>query len=295
MIRLFRSISIISTIFFAMKKVLLFSFVFLFISSLKAQIQYTDYGDGWVIPMHANEAVDVNNDGNVDFYVNGLNGELGVIPITLIGCFSSPSYDAVNNLGSRELSILEEGEMIQIDDFSMFDYIDDDRGTLFDADLGLADGWTDMEDEYIGFAVFIPGLSYVAINGWMKVAIDVTNETFIIKEMAYGEPSEMGAGGIKAGDTGQTVAVQTVDQLNELTIAPNPATDFVQLAFDYTGGQNLSVIIQNAIGKEIYRNNRATFGQTNLNIPTTDWTAGMYIIRFETQDGIRTEKLSITR
>jgi len=280
-----------------MKKVLLFSFLLLSIITLKAEITFTDYGDGWAIPMNTNEAIDINNDGFIDFNVNGLNDELGVTAIPLVGCFTSPSYDAYNNLGSRELSILQEGEMIQIDDFNMFDYIDDkgEGGTLFKPGIGLADGWTDMEDQYIGFAVFVNGDSFIAMNGWMKVAIDVSNQTFIIKSMAYGDPTEMGQGGIRAGQTQETVAIQTIDQLNELTISPNPATEFVQLTFDYTGGQNLSVIIQNTVGQEIYRNNTSTFGQTNLNIPTSNWTAGMYIIRFETQDGIRTEKLSITR
>ena len=278
-----------------MKKLLTLLFALFIFSTAQSEITYKSYGDGWVIPLNANQAIDVNDDGIDDFIINKLNAGLGMTSIIGTGCMASPST-TYNNLGSRELRIFQEGEVIQATNDNVSTYIDDEDGTLFKSNEGIADGWSDLEEEYIGFALF-PNSNWLTMNGWMKIAIDVNNEIFIIKGIAYEEPYLLGQGGreIKAGDTGQTVAIQTVDQLNELTIAPNPANDFVQLAFDYTGEKDLNLIIQNSIGQEIYRNNTTSFGQTNLNISTTDWTTGMYIIRFETEDGIRTEKLSITR
>lgn len=262
----------------------------------QAEIHYTDYGeDGWVIPMNANQAIDINGDEFADFYVNGYENELGVVPIPLIGCFTGAS-SYYNNLATRALQIHEKGDVISIDNNNMFDYVDDGRGTIMNPTIGFADGWTNMQEEYIGFAVFMPeDLSYVA-NGWMKVVVDAANLTLIIKEIAYEDNHLLGEGSIVVGETGQeVVSIDYIESLNDISIAPNPSNNQFQLSYDYIGSEELFISVQNSLGQEIHQVENPSSKSAKLNIVTSDWAQGIYFIRFETEKGIMSRKVLITR
>ncbi len=277
-----------------MKKILLFVSALLIFNSLSASINYTSYGDGWVIPMDANEAIDIDGNGTVDFYVNGITGELGFVPIFAVGCFSSPDETAYTSFGARELSLHQAGDLIQLNSTNFYDFIDDGRGSGYSVSGGFADGWADMEDVYIGFVVIVDGGD--SQSGWMRIALDETNKTLIIKELAYGEPQPMDTGGISVGDTGSTAVNNLSQDFGKIMIAPNPANDFFQIDFDYLGKKELSIVIQNGVGQEVYRNaSNFTLGKSTLNLSTSDWSTGVYFIRFETEDGVRVEKLNVAK
>ena len=74
---------------------LLFSF---FTLQSQSNIVHKDFGDGWVIPLNDNVPVVMDEDGNRDFFINRVDGELGFTGIFAIGCFASPSYDAMTPL-----------------------------------------------------------------------------------------------------------------------------------------------------------------------------------------------------
>ncbi len=276
-----------------MKKSLLLFFSFLILNSLSAEIYYTDYGDSWVVPMGANEGVDVDGNGEIDFYVNGEPGELGFVPIFAIGCFSSPSETAYTSFGARELTRHNVGDLVQLNSMNVYDFIDDDRGSGYSTNGGFADGWVDMEDVYIGFVIIVDN-GYKA--GWMKIAIDETNETLIIKEMAYQDSQLIDEGGINVGDTGTTSVNNLSDDFGKVSIVPNPANEFFQIDFDYQGEKELFVVIQNGVGQEIYRSN-STFGigESSIYLSAADWATGIYFVRFETEDGVKVEKLNISK
>lgn len=276
-----------------MKKLLLLSFLFLTMCTLTAQITYQDFGAGWEIPINANMEIDVDNDGTVDFLVNGYTDELGLVPVFLKGCFTSPDATAYNNIGSRELQLHEQDELILISNSNMFDYIDDDRGSSYSLTGGTADGWVDKEDVIVGFAVF--NSSNAVRNGWMTVSINLDHNTFIIKEWAYTDWGATDTNGILAGDRGET-SVKTLNTIEEMSITPNPADQFTQLDFEYTGSEALTVVVQNAVGKELYRSgSNIPVGNTTINLQTAEWTGGVYFVRFETDTAIRTERLVISR
>ena len=278
-----------------MKKFLLLSFLSITMYTLNAQITHTSFGDGWTIPLNANLAVDIDENGTTDFHINGHHDELGFVPIFAVGCFSSPSYGAYTSFNARELQLHEAGEMIQLNNINLFDYIDDDRGSSYSVTGGPADGWLDKQDVYVGFVVMINGGSNVR-NGWIRTAIDIENQLLLIKEWAYTEVQYQGQGGILAGDRGESTSVKTLNDIAGISISPNPASDRVQLKFDYSGSEDLSVVIQNSVGKEVFRTGSTlSNGSTNLNIQTDQWSSGIYFVRFETETAIRTEKLSITR
>lgn len=291
-----------------MKKVLLFFFTICMVSNLQAELFYTHYGpNGWNIGLNENVAVDIDNDGSNDFYVNSWNNELGFVPIFGKGCFSSPGSQAINNLGSRELTIHQAGEILDIS-VNTFDFIDDDRGSGFSATTNqLASGWVDGEDHYIGFFIFTSSRF-----GWMKVSIDVNSQKLIIKEMAYESESY---GSIEIGNTGQAATIPTMDiketsgileapvaneeiekEIQELSIYPNPAVEQVNINFDYQGVDQLSITVVNNIGQEVYQNiSNLNTGAINLEISTSTWDTGIYFIRFQSEQGIKTEKLVISK
>ena len=276
-----------------MKKTLLFITSLLILNSLSAAINYTNYDDGWVIPMGANEAIDIDGNGTDDFYVNGIAGELGFVPIYGVGCFSSPSETAYTSFGARELSRHQLGDLIQLNSLNLYDFIDDGRGSGYSVSGGFADGWVDMEDVYIGFVVIVNGDSQ---SGWMRIVLDETNETLIIKELAYEDPQPIDSGGILVGDKETTAVNNLSEDFGKVTIAPNPANDFFQIDFDYVGKKELSIVIQNGVGQEVYRSAaNFTLGKSTINLSTSNWSTGVYFIRFETTDGVRVEKLNIAK
>lgn len=274
---------------------LLLSFTFCALNA-QTQITYKNFGDGWVIPINSNLEVDLDEDGTSDFYINQYENEIGFSPVFAVGCFSSPSEFSYTSFNARELALLEEGDLVQINEINLFDFIDEDRGSAYSLDGGFADGWNDQEDVYLGFVIIISGNSPGVRNGWLKASVDTSNNALIIKELAYTAIETDYKGGILVGDKGQTTSVKMLDNIEAVTISPNPANERVQLSFDYSGNENLSVTIQNSVGQEVYRNNTGVLvGNTSLNITTSEWANGIYFIRFETATAIRTERLFIAR
>ena len=270
-----------------MKKALLLSFAFCVTLSLQAELNYTNFGpNGWHIDMNENVVVDIDNDGANDFYVNAWNNELGFVPIFGKGCFSSPSGTATTVFGSRELTIHQPGDILDAS-VNTFAFIDDGRGSGYSANTDqLADGWIDGEDQYVAFFIFTSGRF-----GWMKVEMDVTNQKVIIKEMAYESENH---GAIEIGYTGEAATIPTLDSketigvleapvaneeiekdVQELSISPNPALDKVNINFDYQGVEQLSIVVVNSVGQEVFRNtNNVITGKVNLEISTSTWNTG---------------------
>ncbi len=307
-----------------MKKAILFTFAFIFTLSLQAELHYQSFGAGWSIGLNQNVVVDIDEDGDPDFFINGYNNELGFVPVFGKGCFSSPSYDAINNIGSRELTLHQTGDVLD-QTLNTFDFIDNDRGSAFNANTNeLALGWTHMQDQYIGFFIFGSGRF-----GWMKVAVDTDNKKIIIKEMAYEDQYYTA---VTIGYTGQLPSTNTIatpnafevnpniesptstisrddlpvqsptstnqleKEVTELLVAPNPASDIVNITLNYMGEENLSIIVTNSVGKEIYRNpNNILQGETSVEISVSDWSNGIYFIQLQNEKGIKTERLSINR
>jgi len=278
-----------------MKKLLLtfsfFSFCFL---SLQSQIVYTDYGDGLRIALNENMPMDLDDDGTIDFYVNGFDNEIGFSPIFGIGCFSSPSDDAYTSFDARELSVFTEGETIVLNSINFFDYIDDGRGSMYHGDGVFADEWEDGVDQYIGFALV--GLS--TKDGWMRVAVDREANEMVIYEMAYKEqdPANSENWGIQAGDSGVSSVTDLGTDLTEFSVGPNPVVNYLKVQFSYQGETPLTVNVVDAIGREVYRS-FSTFrsGTHSLELQTADWNTGMYFLQLRNEKGIDTHKLHVNK
>lgn len=274
-------------------KNLLTIFLSLFlISNLFSQIVYTNYGDGWVIPMNANLAVDVDDNGAVDFYFNQKDGDLGITPIIVQGCFVGEGSNDYTSFGTKAIKVFTGGEYIELFGGTGDYYIENDTISFYTnrVDGGVfAEGWADLEDHYIGFGV----LDNPDFDGWMNISIDAASETLIIKEIAYAIDNGAGGGGIHIGQTELTTSTSLLEEgLSQVSISPNPAKDFVNLNFNYSGDKILSISILNSIGQKVQD---VTIGQltTSVEINTANLAQGMYLVRFETEDGAHIEKLSI--
>lgn len=292
-----------------MKKVLLFAVAFITTISLQAELHFQDYGpNGWHVGLNENVVVDFDQDGIQDFYINGFNNELGFVPIWGQGCFSSLGT-GTNNIGSQILTIHQPGDVMD-DNMNTFLFIDDGRGSSFSANTNeLADGWVHLQDTYVGVYIFTTGRF-----GWLKVAVDVNTKKLIIKEMAYEDTPHMP---ILIGDTGQTPVAEFPMQVGkvgsdvtsietsteelekdiaELNIFPNPASEKVNIFMNYEGNENLNVVITNSVGKEVYRTGNAFVqGETNLEIPVSQWSNGIYFVQFQSKDGTKVERISVNR
>lgn len=277
-----------------MKKSLLPVLLLFLAMNLQADIIYTDYENGLRIGLNENFAYDINEDGVVDFYVNGYTDEVGFVPVFQVGCLDSPWEMAYTSFNAREIKIQEFGATVQLNGANLYDYIDDDRGSMYSVSGGFAEGWEDMKDQYIGF-VLITMEGH--LDGWMKVAVDATTNEMVIKEVAYqSDGAANAAGGIEVGATIST-SVATIDEIVGLSLTPNPANSQLQVNFDYQGLSNLSVAVLNNIGQVIYRSASTSVftDKSQLTIVTTDWSIGTYFLRFESEEGVRTERFVVTR
>ncbi len=273
-----------------MKNLLLGIFAFFLMSNLFAQIQYTDYGDGWIIPMNANLALDVDEDGLTDFFLNQKEGDLGITTVPFHGCIIGTGYNDLTVFGSLKAKVFSGGENISQFWASEY-YIEDDDIAAYTKNFQngvFAEGWTNLDDHYIGFAILAGEFS----DGWMKIAVDSEAETLIIKEIAYVPAFD---GGINIGQTDITTSTALLENgLNNVSISPNPAKDFFNLNFDYTGDKILTISVLNSVGQKVKDLTQSRVNSTR-EINTANLAQGIYFVRFETEDGAHTEKLSINK
>lgn len=279
-----------------MTKNLLLLCSLLFISfSASSQITYIDFGVGLATHVDTKRAMDIDEDGVIDFYINGVEGELGFSPIWGKGCFTSPSAVAFTQFGARELKRHTSNALIKISDFNMFDYIDDDRGSAYSTTGGLANGWAHDTEVLVGFAVFADNFVDVR-NGWMSVKLDLTTNEIIILEMAFTEMQPIGQGSINAGYKGDLTAVPNLDGiLNSVSVGPNPADAFAMVNYNYTGSATLNISVFSTTGKLIYSETpNNSYGMTRTYLNTNSWDAGVYFVQFSTTEGVQTERLLVS-
>jgi hypothetical protein len=83
-----------------------------------------------------------------------------------------------------------------------------------------------------------------------------------------------------------------IDQVNEgkISIYPNPATDNVQVKSDFT---ITSIDVLNYIGQTVYT--RQNVSDKNVKINVANLTPGVYFLKVNTVEGVRTVKITVTR
>ncbi len=90
--------------------------------------------------------------------------------------------------------------------------------------------------------------------------------------------------------------VQEVEGLSAVQLSPNPTANSATLQFELAQTADLAVIVTTIAGQTIYTE-KATFneGINTVNLETTNWATGMYFVRLQGKDGVKTLKLSVQR
>ncbi|MGV3631867.1 MAG: T9SS type A sorting domain-containing protein [Bacteroidota bacterium] len=90
------------------------------------------------------------------------------------------------------------------------------------------------------------------------------------------------------------VSLTELQGLNALSIHPNPATEKIAISFDLENETAVSVSVRDLSGKVVYSadlGNKA--GKNSISVNTKTFANGIYVVSFETEKGIATEKLVI--
>lgn len=246
-------------------------------------------GDGMVVQMNENVAIDMDEDGKVDFYINQAQDQLGITAVVFVGCFGG-QYDFAT--GKNEFKIYNEGELIEVNDDNFFDYIEDDA-TAYDGTSGLATGIEDQEDFYIGVAL-MAAVGYSARNGWIRLQLDVASNTLTIKEWAYTDDYSWGQGGIPAGETGVVSSVADPLDIRDVVTSPNPTSDLVNIRYNFTLNEQLTLSAYTHLGQQIYTR-ELQGGNQDISINTQDWPDGKYMLSFNSESGVKTEQLIVIK
>ncbi|WCL81845.1 choice-of-anchor J domain-containing protein [Saprospira sp. CCB-QB6] len=119
-----------------------------------------------------------------------------------------------------------------------------------------------------GVAVY----SYNWSNGETTASIQDTGfQTVIVTD----------ANGCQASDTVTIIvlSIQGIQGLDELSIFPNPAQDYVNLNFELTESRQLQLQLVALNGQVVYTQSLNAVGQQNLQINTQDLAPAMYMLR----------------
>ena len=74
------------------------------------------------------------------------------------------------------------------------------------------------------------------------------------------------------------IGVEHFANLHNIKMFPNPATNHVNLSFDFNQTEQLDIIIMDALGQQLHRQSLSIMqGQISLN--TANYAPGMYIVR----------------
>lgn len=92
------------------------------------------------------------------------------------------------------------------------------------------------------------------------------------------------------------ISVEELDAANIISLAPNPADDFVNLNLDFVNTQDdIQVNILDVSGKTLMGNIYNNVSKETVHINTSAFSAGIYFINVVTEEGVRTERLIIQR
>lgn len=90
------------------------------------------------------------------------------------------------------------------------------------------------------------------------------------------------------------VGIENVDPMNSISLYPNPANEVLFVEGEFNTNSNYSMMISDLQGKIVYSiSNQGSIIREKIN--TSEMSEGMYILNIQTQEGIHSEKISITK
>ncbi len=95
----------------------------------------------------------------------------------------------------------------------------------------------------------------------------------------------------------QTIVSQTTKAIDAVALSPNPASDVSDLTFTLGAEDNVKILLIDAIGRIVSTvvNDKMSAGNHNIEIATTNLSAGIYNVTIQTSKGLNTQRLNVLR
>lgn len=87
--------------------------------------------------------------------------------------------------------------------------------------------------------------------------------------------------------------VKNTQSDDKLIVAPNPASDNVNLSFNLANADNSSITIYDVTGTVVDKKYALVQGDNNISINTSSLPAGTYLLRLQTVTGTTTQKIAV--
>lgn len=86
----------------------------------------------------------------------------------------------------------------------------------------------------------------------------------------------------------------TSNELMDMKMFPNPATESVKITFNAENAQNGVISVMNLMGQTVYTNNlQVNEGSNYVILPVKEFNAGVYMVTIRTNTGLSTQKLIV--
>ncbi len=99
--------------------------------------------------------------------------------------------------------------------------------------------------------------------------------------------------------TAVTTAIQPVPQsfASAPTAYPNPASGAATVAFELAGASDVTVDVVDILGRRVatLANGPQAAGNVRLDVQTGAFAPGLYIVRVQTESGVASTRLTVTR
>jgi len=265
------------------KEYILIAFIFTLVfttSNVVSQIIYTDVNpDTTINEFLQGYGVDFDDNDKIDLHITLLSN-VGVWVMHLIPDMPSDFTYVVYD--GEEASVLVDGDYISASS-DLYRLGSGWGGLLYGYwdDSGEFGNWTGIqEDKYLGIKFEIGNDFHY---GWIHlttIVYDHDDMEFTVKGFAYNSvPNE----GIDAGDKGIVGLVD--NEINEITIYPNPVKDILNLPSTINDG--VVVSISDISGRVVWQNE----SQYNSTIDVSRLNAGLYIIHVQVENKVYTAKI----
>jgi len=308
-----------------MKKIYLLAAITLLGFYLQAQIVYTNLKDAsFTCVQKCNNncyeyncsktcPLDLNNDGTIDFNINTgcvvskydggngtyccINGFSNWVSIGPAGDDGIPLGSAAAVMPGSEISSLSAGSGGVLRSVSRNCQLD-----ILGGCTPISPGdWPNSTDRYLGLKIILNGQTHY---GWarLSVIVDEGKASFKIKDCAY---ESTPGGPINAGDTGSGLASNhTINKeheegiaLSKLDITPNPVYSTTTISFTLLQPEKVCLNLYDMSGRLINKLSERRFngGTHQLILNTTKLNNGIYLLRLQSQSGVKSKKIIVVK
>ncbi len=271
-------------------------------ASANAQIIYTDVNPDstmyTAVDIGSNDYnLDLNNDGNNDFTLKARANAINTTPYTKSkSVLAAPLNGNAVSVNSNTLPIPLQFNAV-INSNLLFNQPLPPlplgwitlKDTVFSTSLGGSSTglWNNLSDYYLGLRLLQSGQTYY---GWVRLRVDVTSTyaSLIVRDYAYNSiPNQP----ILAGQTVVT-GVNENSFASSISLYPNPAPNQLTITLG-SSTKNIEVTIADITGKIIYKT--TSTDTQKLEVNTSEFAAGIYVVQIQTGDFIATKKLVIEK